>query len=141
MFRILFNARYYSSDRLAPADIIYRMKTPDLTILICREGRGIWFAQCVEYDIAAQAKTFDDVIYEIERTIHAQILIDSEAGCEPFSDVPPAPKEFWEIAKTAPELQSLLPRFQLPVDEDEPEPEIMRKRFRSPRTKLVLCPT
>ena len=84
-----------------------------LTILVCPQGNN-WVAQCVEYDIAAQAKTVDDVMYEFQRTLQVQLAMDLELGREPLSDVPPAPEHFRKMARAGHkiEAQYSLPRFQ-----------------------------
>jgi hypothetical protein len=57
-----------------------------MTINICIDKQGDqWVAQCVEYDLAAQASSFDDVLYEFERTLNVQIAMDLHQGHEPLS--------------------------------------------------------
>ena len=67
-----------------------------MTLLICQQG-GSWVAQCVEYDICAQADTVDDVFYEFQRLLNVQIAMDCELGRTPLSDVPPAPEQFHNL--------------------------------------------
>jgi hypothetical protein len=116
------------------------MQTEHLTLIVCPQG-DTWVAQCVEFDIAAQAKTVEDVIYEFERTLQVQMAMDRELGREPLSDVPPAPDHFRTMARGA---------FKI-------DPELSPPRFRSvgtvknrlrhllPTTELrlanSLCPT
>jgi predicted RNase H-like HicB family nuclease len=53
-------------------------------------------AQCLEYDIAAQGKTLDDCLYEVDRLIAGHIAISIEHGLEPLRALKPAPRRFWE---------------------------------------------
>jgi hypothetical protein len=89
------------------------MRKEPLTLIVCQQAEN-WVAQCVEYDIAAQAKTLDDVIYEFQRVLEVQIAMDRELGLEPLSDVPPAPEEFRKMVRASYRLEahSSLPRFQ-----------------------------
>jgi hypothetical protein len=109
------------------------MPTLDLTVLVC--GRdGAWSAQCIEFDIAAQAKTLDDVLYEFERTLHTQLLLDQEHGREPLGDIPPAPEEFRILALSAPRIDARLPRFQSPKEKSKRALQVR------PQADLRLCP-
>ena len=71
---------------------------------------GWWTAQCLEYDIATQARTLPELQYELERTIIGHFAVALELGQEPFLGIGQAPKEFWQMfdqAKTRVER----PRF------------------------------
>lgn len=59
---------------------------------------GDWLcAQCLEYDIATQAKNLDDLRYDLERLIVGHIAISLANGIKPFQNVPQAPKRYWEM--------------------------------------------
>ena len=67
-----------------------------LRLLIFREGS--WFvAQCLEYDIAAQARTLMDVQYEFERILAGRFFTAKKLGVDPFEGIPPAPEEYREL--------------------------------------------
>jgi len=53
-------------------------------------------AQCLDYDLAARAKTLDDCLYEFQRVMMGRIAIAVEHGVPPFEGVPPAPRRFWD---------------------------------------------
>jgi predicted RNase H-like HicB family nuclease len=58
---------------------------------------GGWVcAQCLEFDIAAQGKTLDDYLYELDRLIAGHIVVSVEHGTEPLRGLRPAPRRFWE---------------------------------------------
>jgi predicted RNase H-like HicB family nuclease len=65
-------------------------------------NEGDWFvAQCLEYDIATQAKSVSALLDEVEQIIVAHIVVAEERGLEPFSNVPRAPGRFWRMYKDA----------------------------------------
>lgn len=56
-----------------------------------------WIAQCLEYDIAAQAKELSEVHYEIARALVGHLAACSHAGLPvSFDALPAAPREYWE---------------------------------------------
>lgn len=54
-------------------------------------------AQCLECDIATQAKNLDDLCYDLERLIIGHIAIGLEHGFDALSRTRPAPKRYWEM--------------------------------------------
>ena len=71
-------------------------KEASLHLLIFRDGS--WFvAQCLEYDIAAQARTLMDVQYEFQRILAGRVFTAKKLGIDPFEDIPPAPGEYREL--------------------------------------------
>jgi hypothetical protein len=71
-------------------------QTFSLSILFRVEQNGVWAAQCLEYDIAAQGKTIAEARYGIEKAFVGQILVDVTNGSAPLADVPQAPAEYWK---------------------------------------------
>ena len=55
-----------------------------------------WVAQCLQYDIGAQAHTVDDVMYELQRSIVGHMAIAQAHGRNPFVDLPAAPEMYWK---------------------------------------------
>ena len=73
-------------------------ETPIVIRALLIEGDdGWWSAQCLEHDIAAQAKGLSELNYELGRVLMAQILLSKEAGKEPFEGINPAPKKYWDM--------------------------------------------
>jgi predicted RNase H-like HicB family nuclease len=68
-----------------------------VSAVLFQEADGTWSAQCLEYDIAAQAKTITDLRYEFERvlTVHLAASVDLEQ--QPFEGLKPAPQKFWDM--------------------------------------------
>ena len=56
-----------------------------------------WVAQCLEYDIAVQATSIQDVQYEIQRVLFGRICTAKKLGIDPFEGLPPAPPHYHKI--------------------------------------------
>lgn len=64
--------------------------------VLFREGDW-WVAQCLDYDLAAQARTEKDLQYELGRILVGRIMAGAELGVEPFKGLPPAPRRYWDM--------------------------------------------
>ena len=62
---------------------------------------GWWVAQCLEYDIATQAKTLEDLCYELQRVLVGRLTVSQELGLEPFRGLPAAPQKYWNMFNKA----------------------------------------
>lgn len=89
-----------------------KQKTFELSVLFI-QGRESWVAQCLEYDIAAQGKTFSDVKRAFERTFIGQVMLDIKSGKEPLCGIPKAPDIYWERFARSERLKDE-ERFRLP---------------------------
>jgi hypothetical protein len=65
------------------------------------EEEGQWCAQCLEYDIAVQAKTLTDVQIELYRALFSQVVASIELGREPFAGLGAAPPRYWDMFENA----------------------------------------
>lgn len=76
------------------------MQKLKISVLMTREATddGIewWIAQCLEYDIATQARSLEDAFYDLERMLVARMVTGQELGVDPFAGLAPAPAECWE---------------------------------------------
>ncbi|HKO06445.1 MAG TPA: hypothetical protein VJ487_01930 [Alphaproteobacteria bacterium] len=79
-----------------------------VSVVLFQEGDW-WSAQCLEYDITAQAKTLPDLQYELQRVLISQMAVSIEVGIAPFEDIGPAPQRFWEMYEGA--------KLRLEIDE------------------------
>jgi hypothetical protein len=61
------------------------------------EKESGWIAQCLDYDIVAQAKTFADLKDELDRVLLSHVTISLEMGREPFAGFPRAPQRYWDL--------------------------------------------
>ena len=74
-------------------------------VLVLRDGDA-WVAQCIEYDIGAQASTVDELTERLSLTLDAEMQHTLEQGGSPFAGIPPAPSHFGDIwEKTAGEFR------------------------------------
>ncbi len=77
------------------------MKSPlTLSVLLLQEGEW-WSAQCLEYDIAAKAKTLPELRDELQRVLLLHVVLALEDGREPFGGIRPAPKKYWDMFAAA----------------------------------------
>jgi hypothetical protein len=78
------------------------MKSQMIRILFIEDrDSGWWSAQCLEFDLAAQAKTFHDLVYEIQRVVAVHVMASRELGMVPFADLKQAPPVFWQMVEQA----------------------------------------
>lgn len=80
------------------------MEHVNLHAVVFKSG-DLWVGQCLEYDIAGQAKTPQDVSYQLERSIVAHVVIAGTEGMAPFENVPPAPDRYWKMYERGMELK------------------------------------
>jgi hypothetical protein len=99
------------------------MMPPTINVVIFREG-DFWVAQCLEYDIAAQAKSLRDLQYEIQRTLAGLIITATEAKEGRFEHIAPAPKRYWEMFATAYALEYEHHPFRVPLGHASPRAEL-----------------
>ena len=83
-----------------------------------------WVAQCLEYDIATQAATPDELLYELERIVAAHLLVADKEEVEPFADIPKAPKRFWEMYRRARTKVETVPTTELPLPQEQVKPRV-----------------
>jgi hypothetical protein len=72
----------------------------NVTAVLLQEGDW-WSAQCLEYDIATQARSLTALHYELQRVLTSHVAVSQELGRQPFQGLPPAPQQFWDMYTTA----------------------------------------
>jgi hypothetical protein len=103
---------------------------PDFSLnaVVYKEGDW-WVAQCVDHDIATQARTVDQLYGEYERLIVGHIVASLAAGTRPFADTPAPPPHF----------RSMFASAKVVVMRPEPEfvlpPELAAQYFQPPQLK------
>jgi len=60
-----------------------------------------WVAQCLEYDIATQARSLDDLMVELEQILAGYLEVGRKEGRDLFAGIPKAPRRFWEMYERA----------------------------------------
>ena len=80
---------------------------PEIKIsVILIEHEKQWSAQCLQYDIGAQANTLSDVVYELNRSLAGYMAICEELGVAPFANLSAAPQMYWDMASKASRIDS-----------------------------------
>jgi hypothetical protein len=95
-----------------------------LRFVVIQEGEWL-SAQCLEYDIATQARTLDDLTYELQRLIVGHIVTSRKLNKEPFEGLSRAPQKFWDMFERS-KLPLSTPRvsFKSSVRLKIPAPEL-----------------
>lgn len=88
----------------------------EVRALLFRE-EGWWVAQCLEYDLATQAKRLNDLFRELEKLLKRQVIVAHQTGRRPFANLPSAPGRFVDLWEQAPTLE---PPKEGRLREDEP---------------------
>ncbi len=70
-------------------------------VLIEHPDSGWCSAQCLEYDIAVQARGVNNVLLELDRVLKGHIAISKKMKIAPFENLPKAPKKFWDLFANA----------------------------------------
>ena len=65
-----------------------------IRILVYREEKGFLVAQCLEHDIAVQARDLKTLRHRFMRTFLGYLAIAKELGDEAFSKLEPTPEYF-----------------------------------------------
>jgi len=68
----------------------------EVNVVAFQEGE-LWIAQCVEYDIAAFAKSLPELPRALERAVAANLCVNADLGRNALDGVPPAPARFREM--------------------------------------------
>lgn len=89
----------------------------ELSVLLIEEEDGWWSAQCLEYDVAAQAKSLSELRYEFERVFITHLALSKMDNKQPFEGVGRAPEEYWKIFESAELEVSVEKRDDQPIPE------------------------
>jgi len=92
------------------------MSRPHVFHVVFFEDRGWWVAQCLERNLATASKDPRDLTRQLEVVLKVQIEADREAGVEPFSMLPQAPRRFWRMFQSAEPLQLSAGTLEPPID-------------------------
>jgi hypothetical protein len=74
------------------------MTANTIRVIVFKDG-DLWVAQCLEYDIGAQAPDIDTLNTRLQVVLNAELKESLERHKEPFAGIPEAPKRFhlmWE---------------------------------------------
>ena len=74
---------------------------------------GEWLcAQCLEYDLVAQAKTLQQLSRALQRLIVGHVAVRLHHKQQPFRDLPRAPEKYWTMFRQS-RLALPAPMFRL----------------------------
>jgi hypothetical protein len=89
------------------------MKTElKLDVLVLREPAGneeYWVAQCLQYDLVAQAKTLHELKAAFACVLASHIILSLDRKMEPFSNLSPAPQMYWDQFERHSDFESNFP--------------------------------
>lgn len=77
------------------------MKRPYFFHVVLFQDRGWWVAQCLERNLVAASQDPGELPAKLKAVLKVQIEADQEAGVEPFSTLPQAPRRFWQMFQNA----------------------------------------
>ena len=77
------------------------------------QDRGWWVAQCLERNLATASQDPRELPSKLEAVLKVQIEADQEAGIEPFSTLPQAPRRFWQMFQAVPPIGTYAPTSPL----------------------------
>lgn len=97
------------------------VELPRFQVLLLETDEA-WVAQGIEHDIAVEASTLADVLYEFERAMVGHFYMSVYRGELPFAHVPPAPPDCAELWKSGIGVVIDTPAFRLVSESDESPP-------------------
>jgi hypothetical protein len=100
------------------------MENQHILHAVAFQNGHLWVAQCLEYDIATQASSLPDLLYDLKRTLGAHMLIAREEKLAPFANIPRAPQRFWEMYRQARTRLEAVRPADLPLAEEAPQLEV-----------------
>lgn len=82
-----------------------------MDVVLFEREPGNWVAQCLQYDIGAQAESLPELVYEIQRSLVGHVVIALENDLDPFECLPAAPDEYrgkWEASRITIQTEEML---------------------------------
>lgn len=115
---------------MAQTEFVERViEMPEVLHVLVFRGERRWVAQCLQYDIAAQAEDLGELLPRFQKTLEAEKMLCIKHGRVPLTSRPRAPQKYWDEAKKlaaismsdAPErVQELSALWRLPNPESSP---------------------
>jgi hypothetical protein len=100
-----------------------------VTVLFIRE-EARWVAQCLEYDIAAQADTIAGAKRAFSKAFVSQVATNIRHGKRPLQDVPKAPGFYFDLFKKGERLADrTLPKPVIPDSKIDVVPRVKELRI------------
>src|ERR1700677_2172864 len=92
-----------------------------IKILLSNEG-GVYIAQCIDWDIAAQARSVNDALKAFEQVFWARVMRDVEKGRRPLNNLEPAPRDIcgqFESGRALRDVYDINPPASVTVPTDQ----------------------
>lgn len=75
--------------------------------VLAKECENAWVAQCLEYDIAAQAATWAELKEAFAATFAAEIAVSLKLTGKPLGGIPKAPEEYFAAYEKGDHLRAI----------------------------------
>jgi hypothetical protein len=112
-------------------------KELQLKILFFRQGKW-WIGQCLEHDIASQAKTVGAAIHEMQRMVVGHLMVSHKEKLGGTLDhLPRAPQQYWDEFEQSGILLSEVSKISLHV-EQKIKQSLSEQQFSVPSTEMRL---
>lgn len=99
------------------------MGNEELKVLVLRE-QDYWIAQCLEYDIAVQARSLPELQNRFMRVFAGHVALAVEHNDRPFSNIEPPPSSYQHLW----EEKSSFGRFERRLDLESPQTTSLKPR-------------
>ena len=86
-------------------------RTYAIRAVVFQEGKWLC-AQCLEYDLVAQAKTLPTLCRALQLLVVGHVAVRLRHGQQPFRDMPRAPEKYWTMFRQS-RLVLPAPMFKL----------------------------
>lgn len=80
-------------------------KVPEVRAVVFRD-EDLWIAQCLEYDLATQGRTLEQLRERVKRLLLVRMAVSQKERRKPFGGLPKGPQEFWELWESAEALET-----------------------------------
>lgn len=71
-------------------------KTIQVRVIVVPERDGIYYAQCLEFDLGAQAKSLPELKVAFVRALMRHVVLSLKRNEEPFSALGKAPQRYFD---------------------------------------------
>lgn len=95
--------------------------TAKLSVLIFK-GESHWVAQCLEHCLVAQGASPEECERNLAATVMVQAKLDIAAGRKLFSQLPAAPRPYWEEYYKLLEAHAYRKRLPIPIPSNCDQP-------------------
>lgn len=78
----------------------------ELDVVFVKVDAGTWFAQGLQWDVAAQGDSIAQARRRFERTFRAQVVTDIRDGKAPLEGIGRAPEKYWDLFRRGERLET-----------------------------------